>query len=60
VKKAIISLAVAALVSGPMGSAASANPIEYIKNNGVPKSGCEWQEALGIVNVRACEEDWES
>jgi hypothetical protein len=60
VKKAIISLAVAALVTGPMGGAASANPIEYIKKNGVPKSGCEWQDALGIVNVKECESNWDS
>jgi hypothetical protein len=60
VKKAIVSLAVAALVSGPMGAAANANPIEYIKNNGVPKSGCEWAEALGFVNVRECEGNWDS
>jgi hypothetical protein len=60
VRKAIVSLAVAALVAGPMGPAASANPIEYIKRNGVPKSGCEWQEALGIVNVKECEETSDS
>lgn len=58
-KKAIVSLAVAALVSGPMGAAANANPVEYIKKNGVPKSGCEWQEALGIVNVKECEDTWD-
>jgi hypothetical protein len=60
VKKAILSLAVAALLSGPMGAAASANPIDYIKRNGIPKSGCEWQEALGFVNVKECEDtsDW--
>lgn len=59
-KKLIVSLAVAALVTGPLGGAAGANPIEYIKRNGVPKSGCEWQEALGFVNVKECEDtsDW--
>jgi hypothetical protein len=57
VRKAFISLAVAGLLAGPFASLASANPIQYIKENGVPKSSCEWQEALGIVNVRACE-DW--
>ena len=56
-RKAIVTLAVVGLLGGPLASLAGANPIQYIKENGVPKSGCEWQEALGIYNVRACE-DW--
>jgi hypothetical protein len=58
VRKIVVSLAVVGLLGGPLSSLASANPVQYIKENGVPKSGCEWQEALGIVNVRQCEDDW--
>lgn len=57
-RKVLVSLAVAGLLGGPLASFAGANPIQYIKENGVPDSKCEWQEALGIVNIRACEEEW--
>ena len=56
-KKAIVSLAAAVMLVGPLSAVSSANPIRWIKENGVPQSSCEWQEALGVVNVRACEED---
>jgi hypothetical protein len=56
VRKTIVSVVVGALLVGPLSAAAGANPIEYIKENGIPKSGCEWQEALGIVNVKECED----
>ena len=58
-RKVLVSLAVAGLLGGPLASFAGANPIQYIKENGVPSNSCEWQEALGVVNVRACEgEEW--
>ena len=57
-RKVLVSLAVAGLLGGPLASLAGANPIQYIKENGVPEDQCEWQEALGIVNVRACEDEW--
>jgi hypothetical protein len=57
-RKALVSLTVAGLLGGPLAGLAGANPIQYIKENGVPQDKCEWQEALAIVNVRACEEDW--
>lgn len=56
VKRLILSFAVVGLLAGPMGAVAGANPIKYIKENGVPTSGCEVQEALGVVNVKECED----
>ena len=53
----IVSLMVVGVIGGPLSAVAGANPVDYIKRNGVPKSGCEWQEALGIYNVRECEEN---
>jgi hypothetical protein len=58
VKKLVLTLAVTGLLAGPLSAVAGANPIEYIKKNGIPQGSCEWQEALGIVNVRACEDEW--
>ena len=54
-KKAIVALFVVGLLGGPLAGLAGANPIEWIKRNGVPQNGCEWQEALGFVNVKECE-----
>lgn len=55
-KKLIVSIAAFGLIGGPLSAVAGANPIEYIKKNGVPQSNCEWQEALGIENVKECED----
>ena len=55
VRKAIVSVTAALMVLGPFSSFASANPLEWIKRNGLPEYGCEWQEALGVVNVKECE-----
>ncbi|HVF53849.1 MAG TPA: hypothetical protein VNC78_09635 [Actinomycetota bacterium] len=43
------------ILGGPLAGLAGANPIEWIKENGVPKNGCEVQDMLGVVNVRECE-----
>jgi hypothetical protein len=55
VKKTIVSLFVVGLLGGPLAGLAGANPIQWIKENGAPKNGCDVQDMLGIVNVKECE-----
>jgi hypothetical protein len=54
-RKLIVSLMVTGMLGGPLGVMAQANPIQYLKENGVPKGKCELQDFLGIQNVMACE-----
>jgi hypothetical protein len=54
-RKTVISLFVVGLLGGPLAGLASANPVEWIKQNGLPENGCETAEMLGFVNVKECE-----
>ena len=58
-KKAFVALAVAGLLGGPLAAVAGANPVQWIKETGVPMSSCEWQALLGVQNVKACEDEVE-
>jgi hypothetical protein len=54
-RKALVTGAALALLAVPMAPVAGANPLQWIKENGVPQSSCEFQEMIGVVNVMPCE-----
>ena len=54
-RRAVVALFAVSLLTGPLASLAAANPIQWIKENGPPQNCSEWQDMLGIDNVRECE-----